>query len=1009
MSHSKNELLVSMQDHPSTSDWGAISIFGRTRLNRLLEQQFVAGFDELSFLPPFNMSHILLTENGDEWMDLEAVILSQPLLSFETASLDNSQATLTLWFIAGTVTSFSAFPGRPAMMTSSFKLSEQQGFNLIMTVNLTMAVGEVDKRGRVTLDLKDGSEFTTNLANQLNVQHRIGQAFESLIQVLPRHKRVFELGMLDLKGYNPLTPTTFRILTQAAPGAKDAKSANYGEGGVVIFIALRGKPSPGYLPGEGSGFPYFIPDDKDAEGRDLYSAALVLSYDMVQYVEQQRLDLLNSLLFPGQNIFVESSRHNPHDMIVFGNIDPTLTTVTLEPLFKVIQAADTQKFDLIQAGKRLNHADVTWSVHSINTTHSAGSISALGLYRSVAPQNLGKETVRNIVTASYYDMVADRTIQASALIAVVFDGMTVAPQSSVSYAEINARPVAFSASTLGGGTLEWSLPGGRYGSLVGTGNTAIYTPPSTLPGSEVMAVQQIKVQDLTTGSATMASVVLLAAIPTLDVHPPYSSGMSRSAQVQLSVSPYDPEHIRWSIASGGGTVTQDGLFSAPAQIDSPVSVVRCELIIDGSVYAEGYSVVQLSDFSAEKSWLRLANFKLTAPADQRSAFANGYQQIAVDVEIETEPVNGQDYPVTPEEMSSLTIVYRNSGQELDYLATGQDGIEDDDFYTWVVNSEENRFNRYAPFLKTVDEPVHEVQNRVTRRRVYVQTKAKNPETFFAKFVDEYAVPHASNENSQQAPYTIELSPVTPQKFPATNYQFSPRRVAGGGNNPPQQEDYDYFLTTTDYWLLEFVGTDGKSVRFVRCEFEGNQSTIQWESRRCHETMFSYTGYLFNDMSIDGEQGIIKYDDQLDDVMSGKVLDGDIVSGQNVGEGQLMISLFRTDDVKYFQTTPSRLITPRCQLKLVWYGDDDLHPNESNSGEINISDVFSLDECVERKWMIGLFNMEDAQPVQRADARLLETPLKIRMLDMNGNQHALSIGFPSMDIADSRNTLLLNVI
>ncbi|MFH7617667.1 hypothetical protein, partial [Pseudomonas syringae group genomosp. 7] len=82
-------------------------------------------------------------------------------------------------------------------------------------------------------------------------------------------------------------------------------------------------------------------------------------------------------------------------------------------------------------------------VHSINTTHRAGSISALGLYRSVAPQNLGKETVSNIVTASYYDMVADRTIQASALIAGVFDGMAVAPQSCVSYAEIEARPVAF--------------------------------------------------------------------------------------------------------------------------------------------------------------------------------------------------------------------------------------------------------------------------------------------------------------------------------------------------------------------------------------------------------------------------------------------------------------------------------------------------------------------------------------------------------------------------------------
>ncbi|MFH7519389.1 hypothetical protein, partial [Pseudomonas syringae group genomosp. 7] len=64
----------------------------------------------------------------------------------------------------------------------------------------------------------------------------------------------------------------------------------------------------------------------------------------------------------------------------------------------------------------------------------------------------------------------------------------------------------------------------------------------------------------------------------------------------------------------------------------------------------------------------------------------------------------------------------------------------------------------------------------------------------------------------------------------------------------------------------------------------------------------------------------------------------------------MISLFRTDDDKYFQTTPSRLITPRCQLKLVWYGDDDRHPHESNTGEINNSDVLSLEESDERKWM-----------------------------------------------------------
>ncbi|MDU8502907.1 hypothetical protein RYB01_27485 [Pseudomonas syringae] len=1010
MSNSRSELLAYMQNNPSTSEWGAISIFSRARLNRLLEQQFVAGFDELSFLPPFNLRDVWLSPDRTVWMDLSSVVLSSPLLSFETASLDNSQATLTFWLISGNITTSSRVPGQSETLLSSYKLSEQQGFKLTMKINLALVVGEVDKRGRVTLDLKDGAMLNSNLAEQLQAQEAIGKAFDSIIQQLPRHKRVFELGTLDLKGYNPLTPTTFRIVTQAAPGAKLAKSVNYGDGGVLIFIALKGKPSPGYLPGEDSGFPYFIPDDQDSEGRDLYSAALVLSHDMIEYVEQDRLDLLNSLLFPGHNVFVESSRHKPHDLIVFGNIDPTLTTITLDPLFSVVQAGYKQQFTLTQAGKSFTHAPVDWNVYSINTTHGGGSISPEGLYSSVAPQDLGKETVRNIVTASYYDSSIGQNVQASALVIVAFEGITVSPQASVSYMNSVPLPISFSATTLGGGTLAWTLLEPDHGgSLEFFGNNAIYTPPVTLPDGDILAVQQVQVQDMKTGMKAQASVVLQKAMPTLNVSPAYSAGMSRSSEITFNVeSNFPPEFMRWSIISGCGSIDQAGVFTAPEQIDCPISVVLCQWVMGDQVYADGYGIVQLSDFIAEKSWLKLANFKLTAPADQRSAFANGYQQIAVDVEIETEPVNGQDYPVTPEEMSSLTIVH-NSGQELDYLPDGQDGIEGDDYYTWVVNSDQNRFNRYAPFLSSADEPADEGRSRITRRRVYVQTRALDPETFFAKFVDEYAMPHASNENSQSAPYTIELKPVTPQKFPVGNYQFTPRRVAGGGNNPPQQEDYDYFLTTTDYWMLEFVGTDGRSVRFMNCEFEDNQSTLQWESRRVNETMFSYTGYLFNDMNNDNDQNVINYDSRLAGVMPGKVLNGAIVAGQQVGEGQLMISLFRTDDVKYAQGKRSRLITPRLQLKLFEYEDDDRRLAGSAPVEVNVSDVFSLDGGDGKQWVLGLFGMEDAPPALNADARLLEAPLRLRMLDMNGNQHALSIGFPSIDIADSRNTLLINVI
>lgn len=950
MSNSMRELVDSMRGKALTQGWGAISIFSRGRLNRLLEQQFVASFDEFSFLPPFSMDKVFLTDDETEWLDLRDIILSKPLLSFETASLDNAQATLKLGIMSGTVTVSAKPVGKPARLLSSFKISEQQGFSLVMTINLAMVVGEVDNRGRVTLDLRDSLQFSCNLADQLGAQNRIGKVFERFLKTLPRHKRVFELGTLDLQGYNPLTPTTFHILTQAAPGAKVKGATNEGDGGVVIFIALKGKPSPGSLPGEGSGFPYFIPDDQDPQGNDLYSAALVVSHDMLTYVEQDRLDLLNSLLFPGENVFVESSRHTPEDLIVFGNIDPTLTSITLDPLFKVIRAGAPLQYSVIQAGKRLKAANVTWSVRSINTNHSAGSISTAGLYTSVAAQQLGKETVRNVVTAHYNDPVSGGPRQASGLVSVAFEGVTVSPQSSINYMVKPSKPVELSAATLDGGMLEWTLLLPAYGSLDANGNKATYTPPESLDTDKGFAVQRIQVKDMTTGLSAVASVLLLEVEQTLSIDPPYVTGLHRSVVTQFTVSDYPDEYLRWSIASGDGTVSDSGLFTAPEQISSPTSVVRCELVIEETPLLSGYSTVQLSDFTGEKSWSTVASFELRAPSDEHRALANGFQQIAVDVQIETQPVDGVGYPVTEEEMSSLTIVHRDSGQALDYLPATLEGIEPEALYKWAASSEKNRFNGYGTGVgRHADKKTYEVRNGISRRRVYVHTRAPTAEIFHGRFIDAYFGEHNSNEKNDQAPYHIELIPVTVPEFIKENYSFKPKRVAGGGKNPPEQDDYDYFLNTTDYWAMEFVGTDARPVRFVRFEFEENQSTLQWESSRVYETMFSCTGYVFNDPTVVGSGKTMRYDKRLGAVMPGKLLSADIIAGESVGEGQLMISLIRLDDVKYV-------------------------PKDSNS-----------------------------------NVRLLEVPLKLRMLDKNGNSHHLSIGFPSMEVADSRNTLLITVL
>lgn len=944
VSNSKDQLLEYMRARETTQDWGAICMFGRARLNRLLEQQFVAGFDEFSFLPAFSIQRIDLTDDQTEWMELDSIILSKPLLSFETASLDNSRATLKLGIMSGVVKVFSSPAGSPARLLSSFTLFEPQGYVLEMGINLQLVVGEVDARGRVTLDFNNGLDFRCNLGEQLNARDRIGEAFEGVLKALPRHKRVFELGTLELQGYNPLSPTTFHIRTQAAPGAKHVKASNYGEGGVLIFIALRDKPSPGYFPGEGSGFPYFIPDDKDGEGNDLYSAALVVSHDMIQHVEPERLDLLNGLLFPGEHVFVESSRHTPKDLIVFGNIDPTLTSITLEPLFQVMHAGNKQQFNVRQVGKTIKAADVQWSVRSINMLN-AGSISNTGMYQSVLPAQLGKQTVRNVVTATYRDPSGGSERRASALVAVVLEAITVAPQVSAHYLSSTPRATQLFAVSLDEGELAWRLLDPQQGSLVAAGNQATYTPPVTLPDSQSMLVQRVEVQDKRSGLRAEASMLLLASNPHLEVTPSHVFGLGHSGTVQLvASSEYPSENLRWSVISGDGTVSPDGLFTAPAQLGSPTSVARCEFVYDGNVLLAGYSVIQLSDFVQAQSWTQLQNFQLTIPADQTRALGNGYQQIAVDVEVETKPVDGVSYPITEEEMSSLTIVHRDSGQALNYLSQNEEGIADDAVYRWAVSNKENRFNRYGAVSPAMNEKHFDVSGGITRRRVYLHTRASDPEIFHARFIDAFFGEHNSNEQSQTAPRVIEPVPVTVPQFESNNYAFSPKRVDGGGNNPPQQEDYDYFLDTTDYWYLEFVGRDGKPVRFLRCEFEGNQSTLQWESRRQWEYMFSHTGYIFRDEEGRFDKSVMLYDSRLPSIVPAPPVP--IQPPEEVGVGQLLISLFRKSNVLYKGSSV---------------------------------------------------------------AKSLEAPLMIKLLDKNGNRHHLSLAFDAMEVANSRNKLLLSVI
>lgn len=273
---SLNGLLQWMQGKSVTLGWDAVVTMNRAKVNQLLEQQYIARFNQNSFLPRIH-GNVALNDNG-EVLDLTGLLLSHPRLSFETASLQDSRARLTMDIVSGMVAYKSNASGSAPRISSSFAISEQHGFQLVMDVDLAAVMGSVDHKGEVSLDLGEAYNFTCNLVEHSLPQQAVGEFFHKLFQRQPPGFRRYVLGLLDFDPDDKLAPRSFTVLTQAAPGGRDVRSDSYGEGAVVLLVRTRESQYEGQLPGDESEFRYLIPDDREAgSGKPLYSGSLILS------------------------------------------------------------------------------------------------------------------------------------------------------------------------------------------------------------------------------------------------------------------------------------------------------------------------------------------------------------------------------------------------------------------------------------------------------------------------------------------------------------------------------------------------------------------------------------------------------------------------------------------------------------------------------------------------------------------------------------------------------------
>lgn len=967
MSNSLQDLLARMRGGSVVLGWGAVAAFGRAQLNRLLEEQYLDWLSDSRFIPPMT-GFVYVTEDRTESVQLDSLLLGKPVLSFASATLDRSRVTVTMNLIGGTYTAMSTPVIGVPRLISSFSIAEDMGFRIEMHIDLGQIEGEVDKRGRVTLDLAGDPKLKCNLGELPGVQNKIAEFIQGFLAALPDDRRLFQLGLFDFSGYNPLSPTGFYIRTQKAPGSSDPE-----DGAVLLFIRLKARDENGEgLPTEGSNFPYFIPNDSNA-GQPLYSAALVINKQWLELVDETQLDVLKNLLFPGDNFFVETAqgRHSPFDMLILGNVKAAAEHVAVEPAFVSMRGSKTQQF----TARRSNGSAVTadWTVSNLINPLSVGTITPTrGLYTSPAASRIGKERQPVVVTASY--TLDGRQRSSSAMVLGVFEGMSVSPRVCASGVGSSVEKITVRVTTVTGGELVWPTLAPAQGTLTQINNNqALYTPPLTQTAP--LQIVRIKVQDRSSREEIEANIVLVGSGHDLKVEPAFVPAITRSGSVYLQIDDIYKEHAQWFVL-GEGTVSDQGVFTPPAFATSRISVVRCDITFGGSVWMRGYSVIQLSEQQEEElRWTNLQTFEVTTNGGVDRCYANGRQQVPVIVKIETKPltIDGRTIyiPVSDADLATLRLVEKTTGSEVPFISVGEEGIEHNSHLQYATSRVRNRFRYYSPSAQEAAVlPMPEPQNNGTRfRELYVHMAVDATRSFYARF-QAYGSTWTSDNADVGGIPEVAVTGVRVSGPTGSEYQLERERVAAdpqGHDQPndpsdpgyPNRDVFSYYRWSVDYWRLSYRRLNSYPVKFATLQIEQNISTIQWESELLEETYCSYTGYAFraanaNNSDSPAPEGL-SFDLYLRNLLkeTGKVLQYEFHGDNKPSPGELIVSLHRVDDLEY--------------------------------------------------WYDGMAGGDEHRQYQR----LLKSAVIFVMLDEDGNRHRVQIGFPDKSLVDSRNRLLLS--
>ncbi|MCS4065535.1 hypothetical protein [Pseudomonas putida] len=268
---SLEEYLRKMSEKPWTFGWDALVVFDRYKTNVLLMQEYIDRLGTDTSFPVFEDSEIDVAEGIKH--ALLGLTVDKPRLSFEAASIALSKAAVTMRMVGGKQMQLneSIHDGKPVkVVTRLSTLNAVVGPSLIFDSKLATAAGSVGEDGAVVLELF----MDENGDGQPDIVYR----FTGVETEFERLKLGAHLGQLMGKWGPELTrlklselrdtedavmhPERFGIRTHAAPGAQVRGAQNYGDGAVVLFVAMKDSPNGSY-PADDADMLYMLPASLD--------------------------------------------------------------------------------------------------------------------------------------------------------------------------------------------------------------------------------------------------------------------------------------------------------------------------------------------------------------------------------------------------------------------------------------------------------------------------------------------------------------------------------------------------------------------------------------------------------------------------------------------------------------------------------------------------------------------------------------------------------------------------